>query len=254
MLPFIQVGLQNVLQYIHELDAADSTSPSTWDHVEAEFMFTGNTDNADRWFTTWDVINITGGGVDSSWTQGDFDAVDGHLRDFCFEYLTLAPQQVQFVGTKHYLRSFTPLPTAPLPPDERDKPFTRSGPPSAVYPQTRVGSGLAEPLPPQISVSVTEKTPYPRHWGRNYFPQLAANQFTSSGHISSTACTTLANAAGVAYAALQAQEFFPVVPVVQIDKQPARALLQVNSLQVDNVPDVIRRRRPHQTTFRATAP
>jgi hypothetical protein len=56
------------------------------------------------------------------------------------------------------------------------------------------------------------------------------------------------------YGALMAAEFFPVVPVTQVDKLASRGLLTVQEIQVDNVPDVIRRRRIAATGYRKILP
>jgi len=252
--PFIQPALQEVLQFIHAMNTGSAPTPDTWAHVEVEFQFVGNLESADRWFTSFDFINITGGAVDSSWNTNDHDTVQAGLDAIAAAYLGLAPSTVQYVGARHYMRAFSDLPTAPIPPGEHDKPFLKSGPPAAVYSRSQFGTVDSVTMPPQNAISVTEKTPYRKHWGRFYLPQLDHASITSTGHIVSTACTSLANVVGTQYGLLQNAEFFPVVPVTQIERAPARALLTVNQVQVDDVPDVIRRRRPRQTTFRAVDP
>jgi hypothetical protein len=56
------------------------------------------------------------------------------------------------------------------------------------------------------------------------------------------------------YGALMNDEFFPVVPVTQVQKGRVRGLLTVSEIQVDSTYDVIRRRRVHTTKYRKTLP
>jgi hypothetical protein len=57
-------------------------------------------------------------------------------------------------------------------------------------------------------------------------------------------------AADTLYEAWAAAELFAVVPVSQVNKAPYRALLGVRQLQVDDIPDIQRRRRPRQVKTR----
>jgi hypothetical protein len=102
----------------------------------------------------------------------------------------------------------------------------------------------------QVAMSVTEKTAFPGHWGRFYLPLSGGSDFTSTRRFDTATVDSVANAVGACYATLQTAEFFPVIPVTQVDKTPARGLLQVTDVQVDDVPDVVRRRRLSQTTYR----
>jgi hypothetical protein len=83
--------------------------------------------------------------------------------------------------------------------------------------------------------------PYPGY----YAPGLGADMQLSNVQVDG-----LANALHSAYDGLMALEFFPVVPITQVQKAPARALVTVNSIQVDSNVDVVRRRRAHKTRYR----
>jgi hypothetical protein len=56
------------------------------------------------------------------------------------------------------------------------------------------------------------------------------------------------------YSALATAELFPVVAVTQVDKAPSRGLLTIDKVTIDDIPDVIRRRRPRNTVYRKTLP
>jgi hypothetical protein len=55
--------------------------------------------------------------------------------------------------------------------------------------------------------------------------------------------TAIGNATDTLYDGLHTDHFNCCVPCTQLDKQPVRALLGVTQLAVDDIPDVIRRRR-----------
>jgi hypothetical protein len=64
-----------------------------------------------------------------------------------------------------------------------------------------------------------------------------------------------------AFQNLMSEEFFPVVPITQIQtggpssgSVPTRALLTMSGVQMDDVPDVQRRRRPENATHRMVLP
>jgi hypothetical protein len=56
------------------------------------------------------------------------------------------------------------------------------------------------------------------------------------------------------YSGLAGSDFQIAVPVTSIDKVDARVLLNVTSVQIDDIPDVIRRRRPKFAALRVVAP
>lgn len=244
--PFIQPALQNVLQYIHELLDGAQANPSEWRHIQILFELNGNIDPADVWVTTLDLINITGGNVDNSWTEADYDAVDAELIDLIAALLPAMPTNVKSKELRYYRRTFNPL--------SQTKPYPPSGPPERITALGFSGTAAGAFQVPQVAFTSTEKTPYPRHWGRNYWPAPSPTMITATGHFAASTIDTIGAAVQGAYLSLQQAEFFPVVPVTQIQGAPARALLVVNQVQVDDVPDVVRRRRPHSTTHRYEGP
>lgn len=109
-----------------------------------------------------------------------------------------------------------------------------------------MNGGLNTP-PPQVACAVTEVTDVRRRWGRFYLPFLSdTNVIDGSGRIQNSACTAIAAAA----ANLLTLDLPYWKPVVYGAKDPSS--LQVRAVRVDNVADVIRRRRYDEATFRAT--
>jgi len=229
------------LQYVGDLQTTDQGDADTWDHVECIWTMAGSADPRERYVTTFDIVNITGGNIDNTWTQADFDTVEAEIAGICSSWTANMWTGNTFTQTRHYLRRFNP---------EGDiHPFAISGPPAAVYSHNVLG-GASGPMPRQVAVTSTELTPYARHWGRNYWPCPAAPLVGSTGSLGSLYQTTLAQLVHDRYAALQDKDYFPVVPVTQVQPggkktpiYPYRGLLGVTGVQVDDVFDVVRRRR-----------
>lgn len=252
----IAVGVIQSLDYYEQIQIATETPPSEWRRVQLLFHDPNDPDTANTCVTTLDFVNITNGSVDNTWDDGDYATIEANLNTIMTGWGPQMATRFKWFESRYYRMVFNPLP--PVGTElEDDKPFLQSGGPERVFAHNFSGSG-GNPLPPQCAVTSTEITAYPRHWGRNYWPAPAASTVGSQGHIGSVAQNALATAVHDAYDALQAAEFFPVVPVTQFKDvsgvQPARALLSVNAIQVDDVFDVIRRRRTHTATTRVTLP
>lgn len=245
--PFIQAGLQEVLQYIHALNDVSTAPASEWRHVQIVWENTTNTEAADRWVNSLDLVNITNGAVDNSWTDGDYNTVHTQVSGLISSYLALMNSQTHCKEVRYYRRQFNPLSIS--------NPYPPSGPPERIYTVGTAGSiSSTNALPRQVAITHTEKTVYPRHWGRSYWPAIASSQVDGPGYIATATVDSWGTSLVTRYAALQAAEFFPVVPVTQIQGAPARGLLQVTGIQVDNVFDIIRRRRASITTHRFQGP
>lgn len=204
-----------------------------------------NADTADRMVTTLDLANITGGAIDSTWTAADYTTVDAQLHTLANVWAAECANHVAFVGAKYYVRAFNDM--------GNPKPFVIGGPPEHMFTTQTNGLGGA-PQAPQVSVTTTEKTPFPHHWGRNYWPTPSATLCSPSGRISVVNVDAIATGISNVYNGLMAAEFFPVVPVTQVQKQPWRGLLTVTSVQVDDVFDVQRRRRSHAAQYKKVLP
>jgi hypothetical protein len=246
VLPLIQAGLQEALQYIGTMNAGDVASNSEWRHVQLIVQPVGNQTTADRAVTTWDIVNVTNGAIDNSWTDQDYSDVQTSLSTLAQLWLPHMTTSYQLVETRYYRRAFNPMTI--------DKPFQFSGPPERTFPINLPGTGGTGGTVRQVALTSTDRTTYPRHWGRNYWPFPGSGLTTALGYVPNATCDSWALAVHDTYAALMAKEFFPVVPVTQVQKVPTRGLLGVTAVQVDNLPDVMRSRRPKFTTYRALQP
>lgn len=226
------------------IDYAESIgSDDTWRRLEVRYKNTAvGATSADDAFTTFDISNITAGAWDSSWTTADFTAAEGKFDTFFGALIPYCPSYFTVAEYRWYTRKFTPLPTSPIVPPNRDKPFEDSGPPVRITSKAIIGTSSPNTLP-QMAATITERTPWPGHWGRNYFPVSAGSVLGTTGRIASTVITTMLNAADTLHSTLATAGFQIVIPVTQFNKQPHRCVLQTSQLEMDDIADIIRRRR-----------
>lgn len=250
--PFIENFLRGLLEHIGTIDAqVGETPPDEWRKLVVRFDSIATSDPADDQFITFDLANITNGQIDNSWTDADYTAVETSFA----EKFEVAPQwwgsTLKLAEYKWYRMAFNPY----LPPGgdpNLDKPFMQSGPPVRVTTRNVVGTGV--PMAPQISIVVTERTAWPHHHGRVFHPSPPESTIDLTGRILATAQDSLALVYHDLYQDLQAKEFFPCVPVTRVDRAPARALVGVSEVWVDNNYDTIRRRHFKSPTRTAKLP
>lgn len=224
---------------------ADPTD-GTWRHFQFVWENTASGDTGDDQVFTLDVVNLTDGHVDGSWTTEDYNAVFGQFELYLDN---IAPHVCGYMRSKEirsYIAGFRPYTDS--------KPFALSGAPETIWPHVVVGGATTALQMPQASCTVTERTAGAGHWGRHYLPSIGSNALTGAGTYSTAVVDAIANSAQLLYSNLMGAQFFPVVPTTQSAKIPVRTLQTVSAVQVDSTPDVVRRRRPAQTLYRKTVP
>lgn len=109
------------------------------------------------------------------------------------------------------------------------------------------GSSGAQALPPQIACAVTFKTAKRKNWGRFYCPSLTVTSLASDGGFDTGALGTIADAAAALTGRDDGKEsaFTVWSPTERTHHDP-------QSVQVDDIPDVIRSRRFSQALHRET--
>jgi hypothetical protein len=184
----------------------------------------------------FDLLRNDISGPTDTWVTADFTAAEARFLTWLTSVNGYVPNYVVKDSIRWYRRHFNPL--------TETKPFAHSGPPVRVLSVSAAAGGGGGTGPPQLAMSVTERTALPRHWGRFYLPtDPAAITASTNGRFSSSAMTAIGNATDTLYEGLHTDHFNVCVPCTQLDKQPVRALLGVTQLAVDDIPDVIRRRR-----------
>lgn len=205
---------------------------------------------SDQAVFTIDVLNYTNGQIDSSWTNADYSTVAGSaIHTFLDSIKQYLNSRYTLTQVRAYRMAFNPAPTLPLPPSYVDKPFADAGPPDWVWnptPLAFTGSATNEDV---CCTSITEETPLRRHWGRFYTPPTATMAQTN-GRFSIVGVDTFASAWHNALGTMAAQNFYTVVPNTRQKKQPIRTLSNVTGIHVDDIPDVIRRRRPKYVGYK----
>jgi len=126
-----------------------------------------------------------------------------------------------------------------------DAPGGLLGDPVDIFPVNQQGGSGGTNLPPQIALSVTFKTDHRLRWGRFYLPGITPNNLDDNGRWDQNVCTDVAN-----------------FTRLLTDRAGTGAALTVFSrkywnhedpqvIQVDDIPDVIRRRRFSRPIFKA---
>jgi hypothetical protein len=238
--------LVSFLDYIEQIPSSADPSPGEWRHVEIVWENTVTALKADECVVTLDLANITNGGLDSSWTSTDYATTDGILQACINNWAAHMAGDMQAKEVRYYRRVYNPY--------TDQKPFPPSGPPEHVFPITTIGTNSTT-CAHQVAVTHTEITAYPRHWGRAYWPVPGTNLiYGGGGYLAQTFVDAWAAEIQNTYEVLMNAEFFPTVPTTQVNGVASRQLLGIAKIQVDNVPDVVRRRRPRTTTYRKVLP
>jgi hypothetical protein len=120
------------------------------------------------------------------------------------------------------------------------------GPPKKIEPFGIGGLSAAAALPPQCAVSVTFKTSVRKQWGRFYLPGFVTSSLDVNGRLAVANCTAIANAAGPLCSRAGTGANLTIFSRVGWNDH------DVQLVQVDDIVDVIRRRRFSQPLTRAT--
>lgn len=129
---------------------------------------------------------------------------------------------------------------------KNDQYFDVLGPAVRLTTSARGGAVSASRMPDQVAVTCTFRTAGRKHWGRIYLPGLARTQYEATyGRVANPAAVASPLRTAINSLASAGYELGVWSP-------RGRAFLTITRLDVDNVPDVIRRRRPKQSSARQT--
>lgn len=176
-------------------------------------------------------LNITDGNVDNSWTPADITNL--HARYIALANGLRAEQDNFTVISKMTYHEFV----AGDPPGPAVQTFDMGA---------LSGTKSGGALPPQCACSVTLKTAHRRHWGRVYVPGLTTDSIDGWGRMKPADADILATVFGNHVADCSSNDF----PVV-IYSEAAMSAMEVGQVQVDDVVDIIRRRRFKTTNYYA---
>lgn len=175
-------------------------------------------------------LNTTGGDPDYTWTSGDFSAIESGAQALWTANLAQIPNTFRLVEHRWY--AFGAGVVKPNP----------------VYRTTVLGTPIVGTSTSgtvrQAAFAVTLKTPLRPHWGRFYLPMTAARA-DSAGRIASGNVDTFVDAARTFVNSGSSAGVYPCVY-----DRARKTAIGVNSIQGDDIPDIIRRRRPDVTFYR----
>jgi hypothetical protein len=177
-------------------------------------------------------INTTGGDLDTTWTSADFAAVESAVQTFWSAMASSISSDYRLVEHRWY-----PFGPGVLPPN----------PPARV---TTLGTPIlgtsSTPMPHQVAITATFRTALRRHWGRIYLP-ITSFVSIPGGQGNSTACNSVSGL--IATMVKSPSTAQGVVPVIW--DRARKSALTITAVEVDSVPDVVRRRRPRDTAYRS---
>jgi hypothetical protein len=219
-------------------DAAEIETPENAVQLQCSFLRVPGTTDEDVAVTTHNFVNYTGGAVDPSWDSGDFSTVEGEMTAFW----TAVGAYMKSTTVLHQYRWYEKSKESEIP--------GTTQPPLRVTSVNQAMTSTSGALPPQCAVSVTEKTGARKNWGRFYIPSLTTQALeVAGGRILTTFVDIVAAAARDLYEDCAEAELVPIVW-----SQKHKHGWAVESIQVDNTFDVIRRRRWDTPTYRKTYP
>jgi len=190
---------------------------------------------ADPALVHFDFLNMTSGAPDDTWTTGDYTTLEGYLNSFFTSWAVYWHTGYK-VTTYNWYRVGAGV-TVPNPAQRQ-----------LVLTTPIAGSAGTAHNPPQVATSVTFRTAVRRSWGRTYMPMsggaVSAGQVLGSGVVDTTCgyVNTLVTAAA-------SSDFHLVVMSKKLS-----AALTVEKVEVDDVYDVVRRRRWKSSTYKKILP
>lgn len=197
--------------------------------------------------TTHHFVKLASGSPSASWVEADFTAAEARFATFVTTYKTFFGVKLKYKQVRWYKAgpSIAP-PQAPV----------------RIIDPNVAGTyvATAEQMPPQLAISVTEKTTDAKSWGRFYLPAGAHLNTDGNGRVDTALLTEWADALDAMYEGFITDS---TPAVVYSAAKPSRTTaggttlaatvaraLPVKSLQLDDLFDVIRSRRWNEPLLR----
>jgi len=236
--PFAFAGGEALFDHFSE---SGSAADLAWLHVTCHaWRSTPSGTQEDRAQIGFDVCKLNGGVNDATWDTAQITGATDKIKSLLGFLAGYQDNNCAWNEIRSYVKRF----------NEIGPGFAPMGDPVHVETISVIGSSSAtNVLPYQVALSVTEKTALRKHWGRVYVPCPSTTTLDAWGRYDATTCAAIATIFADAYLALANANYVVVVP-----SGGSRALLTVTSIQVDDIPDVQRRRRARTTVTRAVRP
>lgn len=188
----------------------------------------------------FDIVNMTAGEVDTSWIAADYEDCEDQIKELCNVFALQSSSICIWDSIRWYAMAF----------ETAGSGFAESGDAVRVTPINYPGSTTTtDALPYQVACSITFKTALRKHWGRIYVPNFKPSTLDGYGRWEGTGTLDpLVAAFATRFGALQDAGFVPVVA-----SAATKTLFSITDVQVDDIPDVQRRRRARTTLLRKLA-
>jgi hypothetical protein len=184
----------------------------------------------------FDFLNMTSSAPDDSWTTGDFTTLEALLDTYWGSLKTKINPSYSLTQISWYR-----VGPGVVPPNPAVRTVTRAV----------AGTAASQELPPQVACSITFRTASRRSWGRTYVPigALSAGGDIVAGRFSNAYVDAMATYVNTLVTGAAAADFHLVVY-----SATKHALLNVETVEADNVADVVRRRRWKASTYKKLLP
>lgn len=182
----------------------------------------------------FDFLNFTGGAPDDTWITADFTTLETAIGVWFNAIKTFIGGGVTLTQIRWYRFG-----SGVSPPN----------PPVRVTAMTNTSSGTGQLLPPQCASAISFHVGPRRSWGRTYLPPTTSTQLTTGGILATGYVDGIVTATQTLVTTGATNDFQLVVY-----SATHGALYQVEQVAMDNVVDIIRRRRWEHPTYRKALP
>jgi hypothetical protein len=184
----------------------------------------------------FDFLNITGGNPDDTWITSDYTTLEGYLDTFFTAY-----QPYMAAGLHITTYTWYRVGAGVTKPNPNVRQLVKTTP--------IAGTATGSAMPPQVSTSVTLRTAVRHSWGRTYLPMTGVSRLTTDGHFATADVDVVAGAANTLMTSAAGSDFYWGVTSLRLS-----AFLNAEKVEVDNVLDIVRRRRWQQSSYRKILP
>jgi hypothetical protein len=182
----------------------------------------------------FDFVNYTSGSPDDTWTAGDFTTMDGLLTAW---WNAVKPN----VHTSHTLREIRYY--------RIGSGVTVPNPPEHIASINSPGTSGSAQLPPQCATAISFHVAPRRSWGRTYLPGLTTAGLGTGGTNGNAMVDAIAAATDTLANSSSTNDY-----KLSVFSKHLSSMLSVEGIAVDNIVDIIRRRRWEHPTYRKQLP
>jgi hypothetical protein len=186
--------------------------------------------------THFDFLNMTAGAPDDTWTTSDFTTLEGYLTTMLTSMSNFWASGIRVTAFTWYRVGIgigTPNPNVR----------------QLILTTPIAGGSAGNAMPPQIATTVTYRTAVRKAWGRSYIPFSSTPNITTIGRMATTAVDSIAGAANTMAVAAAGSDFY-----LGVYSKRLSAFLVAEKIEVDNVLDIVRRRRFKTQSYRKILP